>query len=176
VEAVAVLKEPCGRFSQSSDGVNLYEAIEGMSATERVRIALPAKGHWYDARAHRYLGEIGEIRTTLKEAEPALYAMLPYQVRGLTLSVSSGRSRGEKARYEARVSAGGGRPVRHVLKIEVSGPDGRKRPLYSGNIDAKAGIGTGSFTLALNDQKGRWRMAATDVFSGATAEKSWTVR
>jgi hypothetical protein len=176
VEVVALLKEPCGRFGQSADGVNVYEAIEGMRPTERVRIALPVKGHWYDLRAHRCLGGTGEIRATLREAEPALYAMLPYRVQGLTLSMSGGRKPGERARYQVKVKAGGVRPVRHVIKVEVTGPDGKKRPLYSGNIDARAGVGAGGFTLALNDQKGRWRIVLTDVFSGAMVEKSWTVR
>ncbi len=176
IEAVALLKEPCGRYGESADGVSRYEAIDGMSATERIRISLPAQGHWYDIRAHRYLGPIKEIRTALREAEPAIYAMLPYRVLGLRLSALGGRRPGDEFRYEVRVSAGRMQPVRHTIKVEVFGPDGLRRPHYSGNIGAKSGVGKGAFTLALNDQRGKWRIAVTDVFSGAEAAKTWTVR
>lgn len=66
------------------------------------------------------------------------------------------------------------RLVRHVVKIEVFGPDGKK-PLYCRNLDARAGVGEGEFRLALNDASGRWRLVATEVFSGARAEKRWRV-
>ncbi|HUU53818.1 MAG TPA: beta-galactosidase [Armatimonadota bacterium] len=176
IEALALLKEPAGRFGESSDGTSIYEAIEGMKRTERVRVRLPKEGHWYDLAAHRYLGVIDGLGVSLKEADPKLYAMLPYKVGGVSLSVTGGRAPGEAVRYEAKVRAGRARAVRHVLQVEVFGPDGEKRHLYSGNIEARAGVGKGSLRLALNDQKGRWRMVVRDVFSGETAEKRWRVR
>ena len=176
IEALALLKEPAGRFGESSDGTSVYEPVAGMKQTERVRVRLPKEGHWYDLRAHAYLGVRDEIRTTLKEAEPKIYAMLPYKVGGLSLSVTGGRAPGRALSYQAKVTAGRARPVGHALKVEVFGPDGEKRHLYSGNIDAPAGSAKGAFRLALNDAKGTWRIALTDVFSGETAEKTWTVR
>ena len=176
IEALALLKEPAGRFGESSDGTSVYEPVAGMMPTERVRVRLPKKGHWYDLRAHAYLGVRDEIRTTLKEADPKIYAMLPYKVGGLSLSITGGRAPGEVVKYQAKVAAGRARPVRHVLKVEVFGPDGEKRHLYSGNVDAPAGNVKGSVQLSLNDAKGTWQIVVTDVFSGETAEKSWTVR
>ena len=176
IEALALLKEPAGRFGESSDGMSVYEPVAGMKQTERVRVRLPKEGHWYDLRAHAYLGVRDEIRTTLKEADPKIYAMLPYKVGGLSLSITGGRTPGEAVKYQAKVTAGRALPVRHVLKVEAFGPDGEKRHLYSGNVDAPAGSSKGSVQFSLNDAKGRWRIAVTDVFSGETAEKSWTVR
>ena len=176
IEALALLKEPAGRFGESSDGTSRYEAIEGMRASERVKVALPKAGHWYDLRAHRYLGEVGGLSATLTEADPKVYAMLPYRVEGVSLKVSGGGKPGEAVSYEVAVKAGRARPVRHVLKVEVFGPDSEKRPLYSGNVEAKAGRGRGEFRLALNDERGEWRMVVTEVFSGEVAEKKWRVR
>lgn len=175
VEVLGLLKEMRAVFQESSDGTSGYVAQKGMTASERVRVTLPAKGHWYDLRSHAYLGEKDEVRTTLREADPKLYVKLPYRVRGVSVSVSGG-GRGEVVAYEAKVKAGSARPVRHVLKIEVFGPDGEKRPLYSRNLDARAGVGKGELRLALNDARGRWRLAVTDVFSGEKAEKTWVVR
>ena len=176
VEVLALLKETCGRFSQSADLTNRYEIVEGMKPTEKVRVGLPKKGHWYDMRKHKYLGLRDRVSVTLKEADPYIYAMLPYEVRGLSLSVSGGRKPGEAVAYKVKLSAGSAKPVRHVVKIEVFGPDGQKAHLYSGNIDTRGGAGTGTFGTALNDAPGKWRLVATDVFSGATAEKTWTMR
>jgi hypothetical protein len=194
VLVLGLLKEPCGRFGTSADLTSRFEAVEGMRPTERVHVALPSKGHWYDLRAHKYLGVIDEIRTTLRDADPKLYALLPHKVQGVTLALTGGRRPGDGVAYVAKVKSGATKPVRHVLKVEVfgpsaspfaeamgdeslrAGPDGKKRPLYSGNVDAPAGRGEGRFTLALTDRRGRWRVVATDVFSGAAAEKSFTIR
>jgi hypothetical protein len=43
-------------------------------------------------------------------------------------------------------------------------------------VDARAGVGKGELMLALNDARGKWRLAVTDVFSGEKVEKSWVVR
>jgi len=176
VEALALLKEPAGRFGQSADGVNVYEPVPGMKASERVHVRLPQKGHWYDLRAHKYLGVRDEVRMTLKEADPSILAALPYEVQGMTLRVSGGKRAGGAVQYEAKVNTGTARPVRHVLKTEVFGPDGKKHALYSCNLDAASGRAQGGFQLALNDSKGTWRLRVTDVFSGESAEKTWTVR
>ncbi|UCC68812.1 MAG: beta-galactosidase, partial [Armatimonadota bacterium] len=176
VEVVGLLKEMKAAFRESADGTSGFVVKKGMAGAERARVELPAEGHWYDLRAHKYLGEKAEVRTTLREAEPKLYARLPYRVRGMSLSASGGRAAGEVVRYEAKVKAGAVRPVRHVLKLEVFGPGGKKRPLYSRNVDARGGAAKGEFRLALNDAAGKWRLVVTDVFSGEKAEKSWTVR
>jgi hypothetical protein len=176
VEVVGLLKELRAAFRESADGTSGYVVKKGMKTAERVRVRLPKEGHWYDLRDHRYLGVRDEIRTTLREADPKLYAMLPYRVRGLSLSLEGGRSPGDLVRYEAKVKAGRARPVRHVLKLEVLGPDGAKRSLYSRNIETRGGVARSQFRMALNDEPGKWRIMVTDVFSGESAEKSWTVR
>ncbi len=176
IEALALLKEPAGRFGESSDGTSRYEAIAGMKPTERVRVRLPKEGHWYDVKEHRYLGLLGDLRTTLREADPKLYARLPYKVQGLSLAIQGGRTRGEALAYEVKIKAGAATPVRHIYKVEVFGPDGKKHSLYSRNIEAARGVGRDSFRLALNDAIGKWRIVVTDVFSGAQAEKTWLVK
>jgi hypothetical protein len=174
VEVVGLLRETAGEFKLQTDGTLAYQVRKGVKPAESVRVALPQEGHWYDLRAHKHLGKIGEIRTSLRGADPKLYAMLPYEVKGITLSLTGGK-RGEATGYQVKLKIGAARPVRQVIKIEVSGPDGSK-PLYSRNIDAQGGVGRGSFRLALNDTPGVWRVRATDVFSGATAEKALLVR
>lgn len=175
IEACALLKEPSGRFTHSADLTSRYEPRPGMSHSSRVLVKLPEEGHWYDLRAHHYLGRIREIHTTLREAEPHLYAMLPYQVRGVSVLVRGGGRPGDLVEYEAAVGTGGARPVPHVVKVQVLGPDGEERHLYSGNVDTRGGVARGSFRLALNDPMGRWQIVVTDVFSGESARAAWRV-
>ena len=174
VEVLGLLMETPGEFKLQTDGTLAYQVREGAKASESVRVSLPKEGHWYDLRAHRYLGKLSETRVTLRGADPKLYAMLPYEVKGLAMSVAAGK-RGEAVGYEVRLKTGAARPVRHVVKIEVFAPAG-KQALYCRNVDTRGGVGKGSFMLALNDEPGRWRIVATDVFSGVTAETTWTVR
>ena len=174
VELLGLLRETAGEFKLQTDGTLGYQVRKGVKPTEPVRVTLPQEGHWYDLRAHRYLGRIGEIRATLRGADPKLYARLPYEVKGITLSLSPGQ-RGDAIGYEVKLKTGAARAARHVIKVEVFGPDGKKQ-LYGRNVDTRGGSGRGSFRLALNDAAGTWRVKVTDVFSGVTAEKNWEVR
>jgi len=176
LQVVGLLKEMRGLYTESSDGTMRYVDRPEISAVDRVRVAAPKAGHWYDLRAHKYLGEKRGLTATLREADPKLYAILPYQVKALRLAVEGGRKPGEVVGYTVKLTTGPAKPARHVAKIEVFSPDGAKHALYSGSIDTRGGKGSGRFRLALNDTVGTWRLVATDVISGVKAEASWRVR
>lgn len=175
LEVVALLKEMRGMFAPSSDGTMRYLDRPGISAEDKVRVTLPKSAHCYDLRAHKYLGEKQSLTTTLREADPKIYALLPYQVKGIKLAVTGGKRPGELVKYEVKLNVGAARPARHVVKVEVFSPDGKKQALYRANLDTRAGAGSGQFRLALNDAPGTWRLVATDVISGEKAEASWKV-
>jgi hypothetical protein len=174
MEVVALLKELRGIQRETADGTSAFEVQEGMAETDRVRVTGP-RGHWYDLRAHQHLGERSETRAVVKEADPKFYAVLPYRVAGLSLTRSGGRRPGDMVRYEVAIDTSGAKAARHVVKIEVFAPDGEKQSAYSRNIDTRGGAGSGRFRLALNDLTGTWRIVATDVISGASAEATWEV-
>jgi hypothetical protein len=169
VEVLGLLKETRGSFTEMADGTMGFALREGMKEVDAVRVTLPRRGHWYDLRRHAYLGEIAELKASLKEADPKLYAMLPYHVEGLTLSVSARGRRDGLVRCAVRVRARAQRFAPHVVKLEVYGPDGEQRSVYSRNFSVRGGVGAIEFRLALNDAPGTWRVIATDVLSGARA-------
>ena len=176
LEVLALLKEMRGLYVESSDGTMRYLDRPGVSAADKVRVSLPKAGHWYDLRAHKYLGERKAISATLREADPRLYAILPYEVKGIKVAVEGGKRPGDAVKYAVKLNVGSAKPARHVVKLEVFTPEGEKHALYSTNLDTRGGLGSGRFRLALNDAPGRWRLVATDVVSGATAEATWRVR
>jgi hypothetical protein len=172
VEVLGLLKEPQGSFKESADGTMGFVVHEGMKEVDSVKVLLPRRGHWYDLRGHRYLGDTGELKARLHEADPKLYAMLPYRVEGIRLSVTGGTRRGAAVRYAVRIRADARATLApQVVETEVFGPDGEKRAAYSRNTNTRNGVGAGEFRLALNDPRGTWRIVATDVFSGASAEQ-----
>ena len=79
-------------------------------------------------------------------------------------------------KYAVTLNTGPAKPATHVVKMEVFAPNGEKQFAYSTNLDVKHGQGAGQFRLALSDAPGTWRLVATDVMSGASAEKRWRVK
>ena len=62
-----------------------------------------------------------------------------------------------------------------VVKMDVFQPDGRQSEAYSKRLSFRGETCTRLLPLALNDMKGKWRLRITEVISGVTAEKSFTV-
>ena len=101
-----------------------------------------------------------------------MYGILSYPVTGLSLTAPERVGLGETVKYAVQLEAGDAKLAKHVVIIEVLGPDKKKRRLYSGTLETKNGKAAGSFWLALNDQPGEWRITATDNFSGKKAERT----
>jgi hypothetical protein len=186
MEVIGLLRELEGRREMSSDGIVVFTPTAAAAQPAPVRVRRAAEGHWYDLRAHKYLGLKREVRTTLTGGQPRLYAVLPYRVEGLDLSVSGGEAPGAAVKYRVQVQAdaarlaksarGGSALGRHVVKIDVYGPDGKRRRFYSGTVEARRGAGTGGFRLAQNDPSGEWRIVAMDCTSGVKAEQQMVVK
>jgi hypothetical protein len=81
-----------------------------------------------------------------------------------TISLSPKAALGDV--IEAQVSATGqAEGVWSAWRIEVSEPNGTKRPEYGGKIEGTRAV-KHRFPTALNDPPGRWTVKARDVFSG----------
>jgi len=123
----------------------------------------PAGTTAYDARAHRLLGSAPTTLT--QERSPAVLAFVPQQVTGVTLTATPTVRRGRKATLDAQVQPG----IATVVRLTVTGPDGKPRPWYDASVAIEDGQGRAAFRPALNDPAGEWHFTATDVISGATA-------
>ena len=133
------------------------------------------RGHLYDLRTHRYLGAKQQVKTALTGGEPRMYGWLPYRVEGLVLTAAESTRPGGAVKYGVQLAADTTKFAKHVVKIEVFGPDKRKREHYSGTVETRSGKATGRFRLALNDEPGEWRVVATDTFSGRKAASTIAV-
>nr|MBA3709204.1 beta-galactosidase [Planctomycetota bacterium] len=167
-KALAILKENlAGVRKTTADGVEYFEPLPAgqKPPAEKITATLPAAAHVYDVRARRYLGKLTTITDELHSAEAKLYALLPYQVTGLTVSTGDAFKAGATLRCEVAVTTVGGEAGDHVLNVRALGADGVELPWYARNILATKGKATLVLPVELNPA-GPFILVVTDVLSG----------
>ena len=143
---------------------------------EDITIQLEEPHHVYDVRKRKYLGQTRSVKTSIHPGEAAVFALYPYQVKGLSLQAPRARKAGEAVNYTVKVDTAPAGAGDQIVRLEVYDGSGKLVEPYSGNLLSKAGVVKGAFKLALNDPAGRWRLKAIDVVSGATVEENLLVR
>ena len=142
----------------------------------RATLDFGRKGHVYDVRAGRYLGEQRRISTTVVPAEAQLYAVLPYRVKAIHIfEVQEGA--GTVKTFALQVAVRGeARPGAHVLHVAVEDANGRSRPEYAQNLKVEHGAGTFRLPLALSDPGGEWKLNVRDAVTGVVKETRFSYR
>jgi len=155
-------------ISHFTDGQAEYALLlrerSSTASPVEVTVKFSRSGHIYDVREKKYLGKGDNAKLTLAPWRAKLIALLPYRV--LSVSLRLKRAEGRKITWSARLLGGAGRWVNSVLRMTLSGPDGKEMPIYSTNAVAEEGKCAGSLRLALNDPPGEYSLKATDVVSG----------
>jgi len=156
-----------------------FSPASGTVAGEPVpaRVTLPAPMHVYDLRGGRYLGQVRTIDTSLRWGRASFYLALPYAIQGLDVTLSSTQPAAGTtltAGLKLRVPAGAGE--QHAVWVTITDPAGQQ-PLWGRQtLLLKNGAGEVRVPVAHNDQPGRWRLTATELFSGRSVAVNWTVR
>jgi hypothetical protein len=126
-------------------------------------ISFPRPAFVYDVRTGEALGQKAAVTARLEPGDTKLYALLPYEVKGVTVNPGKGPvRRGEVLPYQVGVRCSG-QPGIHVFHVKVIGPDGKERPHYGTKLSGPAGSAVGAVPLALNDPPGQWTLRAWDV-------------
>ena len=108
---------------------------------------------------------------------PHLLAALPYKVEAIELATAKNPfKQGEKLAFSARIKTDGAPAGLHVLRIELTDPDGNIAGMYTSKIKAEDGEFQSSICLALDEKVGEWKITARDIASGASAETTVTVQ
>jgi len=137
-----------------------------------VRVELPGESFVYDIRAGKALGRCRRTKATIRRGDAKLYALLPYEVRGLEVQVRGG-GQGDVVHYSARLRSNGGKPGLHVFRVQVTDPSGQRLCHYEAKLVAAAGMAEGEFRTALNDPAGSWTLRVTDVATGLSSSTSF---
>ncbi len=143
---------------------------------EQMVAVFPEARETYDVRAGKYLGRVKEAPCPIKAYGAALFARLDYTVTGLTVTARDA-SRGDAVSLAVKVAfKGTNQPGRHVVRLEVIAPDGKRNFFYSQNVDTKNGAWQGEIRTALNDPTGTWTIKAREVISGTTATTQFRLK
>ena len=107
---------------------------------------------------------------------------LPYRVAGLELITGrpegTAHRPGESVEVTLRVATseeiGGGRPAKHVIRVDVTDPAGEEAGAHGGNF-APGGRVELRLPLALNAPEGAWTLRARDRRLRVTAVRRFEV-
>jgi len=121
--------------------------------------------HVYDAREKRYIGYADRVTAYFRPDRPRVLALMPYRVTGISVFAPAAVRQGERIAYQAAVEATG-QPEKHVLHIELVGPDGDAPRYYTRNTGCRNGKCSGVWQLALNERPGAYRLVVTDAATG----------
>jgi hypothetical protein len=104
---------------------------EGGRAACQARLGFPVAGHLYEARWGTYFGEGDSAVDRFEPGSIKLYAVMPYRVEALELSLSGGKA-------SAKVKASG-KPGEHVLRFDLFDASGRRLCESGANVVAAGG-------------------------------------
>jgi len=137
--------------------------------------ASAAPGHAYDMRGGEYGGAEGRIPVAINTAFPALVALSPGKISGVTArALQSAIAAGERVTISAQVQTE--RPDVHALHFRVYGPDGVERRWYGDTLFGERGKAELTIPTARNEARGKWTVKISDLASGANAEAAFEVK
>ena len=134
-------------------------------------VRLPHKAHVYDVLAGKYLGCVDSLETEISY-QAHLYALVPYQVKAVVLSLPDRTVAGKVTQVGIRLSTDSRQAKMdgHVFRLEVLAPDKESIAWYARNILADdKGTAAIGIPWALNDKPGKYTVKVRDVVSGVTA-------
>jgi hypothetical protein len=172
-EVVAVLLEPSDVTAREGvDGVTTYEdAGLGAVARHPLVVRLPRAAHVANARTGESLGVTDTVQVSVRLGS-ALVLGLDTEPGRVTVSGPVEARRGDQLSFVVTASG----PGRRLVRAHVFGPDGAFLHEYARNLVLEDGDGMFVLPSALNDAAGRYRIALTDVLSGASAETALELR
>jgi len=133
--------------------------------------------HLYDVREKSYRSGMKATSFQAAPGDAFLFAMLPYRVREITLKTDATvLSPGNSFSCQATVVTQDGRvPGRHVLSLEVLGPDGVPRSWLSDVLEARDGSAKITIPVSTGDTPGKWVVRVRDIASGKQSERVFIV-
>ncbi|MDD4870020.1 MAG: beta-galactosidase [Kiritimatiellae bacterium] len=141
------------------------------------KITLVEPQHVYDLRACKYLGKVSEIDTALKWGRANFFMALPYRISHLDLALSTKKpDRGSILEVEIRLDIPSTSTARHAVFVELKDPTGQSAEWARQVVILQNGKATVRLPVAFNDVSGKWRLRATELFSGASDEICWRVK
>ncbi|MDA1096730.1 MAG: beta-galactosidase, partial [Chloroflexi bacterium] len=167
------------RFTQGP--IELIGLLHTLSSSVKAGTPLSlesrTKAHTYNVLTGEYAGEASEVGFAAPErGHPELFARLAYAVDGVTVTCPDRAGAGESIPYSVAVETTDGTAGNHVLRIEVTNPEGQVIDVLTKNVIAPQGKYEGVIPFAWNDGPGDWTITARDVITGKTTSHAIAVK
>ncbi len=133
----------------------------------------PVKGHLYDLRAGKYLGEGNSVKAAVPHGGAAVFGVYPYKVEKVTIAAPATVKGGTDLKADLAVKVSNGTAGKHVFHVEVVPPQGEVRFFMTRNLTAENGKAQLVYRMAENDPAGKWTLRLTDAMTGLSAEKTF---
>ncbi|MGC9318094.1 MAG: beta-galactosidase trimerization domain-containing protein [Armatimonadota bacterium] len=151
------------------------DTLAGEPVPARVQLRSPM--HVYDLRAGEHLGLVDRVDTRLRWGRASFFMALPYEIPQPVVALEpDDPGRGDVVTASITMDLPGAAEERFAVWTEVIDPSG-ERPLWGQQVavldDGRAQVRA---QVAHNDLPGTWRIRATELFSGRSAEAGWEVR
>jgi hypothetical protein len=117
----------------------------------------------------------GKIKLSLKAGDGTILALVKTSPKELLVDVPEKIIPGELLTVKVKCS-GASQEADYGIMLETVGPDGKPEELFSSsNWTVDKGVGSLNFQVPLNQPAGTYRIKATEVVTGLTAEKSFEI-
>ena len=154
-----------GIMKYTEDG-NTFDMRAGADVT----VTLPVKGHIYNVREKKYLGNGNTIKMKLVPAWGYLYTILKNKIVRIDVDVPAKIVRGKGLTAKISAVAESGIPGALTYHVELIKPDGQTAVVYQKNLAFSNGKGVYTVQTAFNDPAGKWRIRVTNVNTGIVTE------
>ena len=146
------------------------------NSEKEATVVFPREAHIYDVRGNKYHGLSKQVPVKLSGGQAKVFALSPYKVTGVELSLDKGTyRRGDAVSYKLDILADSKALSAQAFRIELVNPENKTVRHYSKNLLAENGSCSATLQLSLNEQQGKWRLRARELISGKTAEKTFSI-
>lgn len=160
-------------FSKNDEATQLLGLLPGKGGKDRgIILHIKEQMHLYNIRNKEYIGEGKVFKIWMKKSVPELFGLVKTRIESFRIDAPSKAKRNEKITITIDFDQELFSDFTSVASIDVYNPSGERTNHYSKNCDIKNGVGQYSFTTALNDTSGRWKIRITEVISGLEKEVS----
>lgn len=135
---------------------------------EAVKLLVPCdKQKWlYDLNHPGRPAHKGEIRVKLAPGEVAIFSLLPYEVKEVSVITLDRIEAGKRLPIRLLIKARGALPDKHLVSITIVHGTRSKISHYETNVTCLSGEGRTFVPLALDEPTGIYTIEAKDVLSG----------
>lgn len=139
-------------------------------------ISLAKKAYVYDLRNGKYLGKRKKIITELRQGRASFFLIQPFKNKGLKLKLADKPRRGALVNVNLTSSLPRKANTTQAVKLEIVWPDGSIPEWATQVVLLKDGKAKADFQIPWNAMPGRWKIQATELFSGDTDDQTWKLK